>query len=85
MSAIRKLNSRMLDGARRYAAHDRSDPFSAARMVAHMKCGIASVSNAEHGKHAYYDAEPVLETRSYVQDGREVKFTVTRYQNVVRP
>jgi len=75
----------MLDGARRYAAHDRSDPFSAARMVAHMKCGIASISNAEHGKHAYYDAEPVFEQCSYLQDGREVKFTVTRHQNVVRP
>lgn len=87
-----KYMDRMREGAARYAAADRSDPFTHARCVAHIKAGFASYSrpgNTEYGissgSYAFYDAEPYQEERRYVHDGREVTYSVTAFKNLARP
>jgi len=83
MTALKKLNARMLDGARNYAAADRSDPFAFARCIAHIKCGIASVGE---GKDQYYDATPTPTTRPVMMgNGRIEKVPHVMYTEVVRP
>ena len=71
---------RIIDGARAYAAADRSDPFAFNRAMSHMKNGISSVG--ARGEDAFYKAEPYQETR-YLPDGRE--YLVTVYKNIQRP
>lgn len=90
-SQKRKQMERMYEGAARYAAADRSDPFTRDRCIAHIKAGVASYTrtgNSEYGitagTYAYYDAEPYQEERRYVHDGREVTYSVTAYKNLVR-
>jgi hypothetical protein len=87
-----KQRERMLEAAKRYAASDRSDPFAMARVIAHLKNGIASYSrpgNSEYsitsGSPAFYDADVGSETRRYVHDGREVVYAVPTYSNLARP
>lgn len=84
INMARRFNHRMYEGAAVYARADRSDPFSYARALAHIKSGVASVSN-DKGQPAYYDAEPVLEHREYSHEGRVIKYTVPAYINMVRP
>lgn len=84
MSAVKKSNHRMYEGAEVYARADRSDPFAYARAIAHTKSGYASVSN-DKGQAAYYDAEQVVEHREYAHEGRVIKYTVPAYINMVRP
>lgn len=85
MSAIKKLDARMIHGAINYANADRSDPFAFARAIAHIKCGVASVNNATQQK-GYYDAEPYEGTREVVKDGIKIgEVKTTLYRGVVRP
>lgn len=77
-------NHRMYEGAANYAAADRSDPFAHVRAIAHIKNGVASVTN-DKGHASYYDAEKTVEHREYVTEGHVVKYTVPSYINMVRP
>lgn len=80
--ATKKLDPQ--GGALRYAAFDRSDPFTLARCQAHIRVGICSgYGNDANPNH--YDADPASEKRSYVFDGRTVEYSATVYRNVVRP
>lgn len=87
-----KAKRRMLDGARRYAQSDKSDPFAYARCVAHINNGVASVSrpaNKEYeipgGVAAYYDADAKIETRKIVANGEEIVWDAIVFTNAVRP
>lgn len=77
---MNKQQSRIIEGARAYAAADRSDPFAFNRAITHMNNGISSVGS--RGEDAFYKAEPYQETR-YLPDGRE--YSVTVYKNIQRP
>lgn len=92
VSAIQSVRRRMVDGARRYAAADKSDPFSFSRAMTHIKNGVSSVSrpgNREYGipagVAAYNDADSYMETRKIIAEGRELVFDVVAYRNLCRP
>lgn len=86
--AVKK--ARMVEGAKRYAAADRTDPFAYARAMTHIKCGVATVIRQEHNKDydldraatAFYNAE------NYIYD-REVpgigEVPTIGYRSMVRP
>lgn len=81
--------SRMIDGAKRYAAADRSDPFAFRRALAHIECGVATVIRGEHSRE--YDLDRA-QTGFYAADAytyeREIKglgkVPTVGYRNVVR-
>ncbi len=84
MSAMKKINDRILVGAANYARADKSDPFAYSRAICHAKNGVSSVNNAQQ-KPGYYDAEETVEHREYVHEGRTVKYTVPAFINIIRP
>ena len=83
---------RMAFGAVNYAAWDRSDPFTAQRCAAHIRCGVASLyrpPNQEYGIHeeqpGFYRADRYVEKRRVMlSDGFE-EVTVVAYRNMARP
>lgn len=87
--AVAKHRERMLDGAARYAAGDKSDPFAYGRALAHIVQGICDARCEpskeyvrELGETCYYDAKETVEKR-VTADGKE--FFATVYHNMVRP
>lgn len=87
-----KHRVRMIGGALRYAAADRTDPFAFRRAMAHIDNGVASMGRPENkeyaiaaGSRAMYDAAMVMEPRSYVRDGETINYDVVRWQNMKRP
>lgn len=68
-----------LEGARRYANADKSDPFAYYRAVAHMTIGLA-----ESMERPGYDAEAFEITETRMIDGHEVSFKVPAFKNVAR-
>jgi hypothetical protein len=78
--AVDKRQQRLIDGARHYAAWDKSDPFCLARCMLHIRQGIAGL--LPNGEDAIYSADPQLEERLTV-DGKPYHITV--YRNVKRP
>lgn len=79
-----RTRARMIEGAHRYAASDRSDPFTLNRCISHIMNGVASANNAKQ-EEGFYDAEEYQESREYNHDGRTVKYTVPAYRNIIRP
>ena len=77
-SLIRKFNTEVLAGARRYAASDRSDPFALARALTHIRVGVAS-------RGSDYSADQYLEERLIKAGERSIVAVVPAYKNVVRP
>lgn len=76
-----KQARRLEEGARNYAAADRSDPFAYARAKAHIACGIAAFY--PNGESACYEAEPYIGYRPHPMTGEP--FPVTEYKNRARP
>ena len=75
-----KQLERMIQGAQHYAAADKSDPFTLARCMTHIRTGTASLlSNGEDG---FYKADPYSEER-YLPNG--AAYSVTVYRNCQRP
>ena len=75
----------LVKGALDYAASDKSDPFAAARCMAHINSGIASIFTERQGNivlESGYAAELYQETRQ-LPDG--TKYHVPAYKNVKRP
>jgi hypothetical protein len=72
---------RAIEGARRYAAADRSDPFALRRALTHVANGIAT-GFTQNGEEATYNAEAYQEKR-WLPKGEE--YTVTAYRNMRRP
>lgn len=80
----RKSHLQRVEDARHYAEADKSDPFAFMRAMNHMKSGFTSFTR--DGKDAYYQAEPVLETRRIVRpDGSVLQWEATVYKNRARP
>lgn len=84
--------ARMIQAAKVFAAADRTDPFSMARMVTHIDNGVASIhapANRDYDIAAgpgFYNAEMHREARKVTgSDGKEMTFDVPVYRNVVRP
>ena len=80
---LRKFRERAIAGINRYAASDKSDPFTRARAITHLNAGI--VAYAADGKECLYNADEYQEPRSYEIDGRLVEYTVPAFRNVQRP
>lgn len=75
---------RVMAGAERYAAADRSDPFTAGRVMAHLKSGVAVGYDKENKQFYGYDAEHAQERRSYEDAAGTHEFTVPAYINIKR-
>jgi hypothetical protein len=91
-TSLERTQRRMRDGAKLYAASDRSDPFVYARALTHIANGVASVSrpgNQEYaipqGVPACYSADSHLEERKVAVGERTVVAQVVVYRNVQRP
>ena len=74
---------RMIEAAKRYAAADKSDPFTFARCMAHIRQGLCSICVGESnaGCDGHYDAEVGVETR-VTADGNE--YPAVAYRNILR-
>lgn len=71
---------RMLEGARNYAASEKSDPFAYERALTHIVTGVAGLDS--QGRDAFYQATPYQEER-VTADG--TPYMVTVYKNIERP
>ena len=80
---LKEHRARQVNGVRRYAAADRSDPFSFARGMAHLNAGLCA--SKTDGSPGGYDAEEYQEPRFYEMDGERVDYTVSAFRNVKRP
>lgn len=80
-----KFKQRMVEGAVRYAAGDKSDPFAFNRALAHIRSGLCGID--KDGRDAFYDATPAMETRCVPTmahpEGEEYQVEVMR--NMKRP
>lgn len=79
----------MIQGARRYAQADKSDPFAFSRAISHINSGVARPSFDQNGhRHdAHYDAQEAQEKRTSSRpfsDG-STEYTVTVYRDMKRP
>jgi hypothetical protein len=77
---MNKQQQRMFEGARNYAAAEKSDPFALARALTHIRTGIAGIT--QHGEDAFYKADAFQEERPSLGGGSH---TVTVYRNMQRP
>ena len=77
------LGRRLIDGARHYAAADRSDPFALDRAMTHIRVGICAPLPS--GESAAYHADEYSEERSYEMGGVTVRYRVPAYKNLQRP
>lgn len=82
MSNDAKANAeaRMRAGALRYAAADKSDPFSLRRALSHIYAGICGPTS--DGKDGFYDADEVPESAVTITGSPYMK---TAYRNISRP
>ena len=78
---MRSLHKNILEGARNWAAANKSDPFSYATAISEALSGVSSLVN-ETGQVAFYNAEPAIEMRR-TPEGED--YPVTIYRNLVRP
>jgi hypothetical protein len=62
MNAKQKFDQRLIGGAYRYAAANRSDPFALNQALAHIRAGICQ--NTPTGQPGGYDARSTMETRT---------------------
>lgn len=79
----------MIQGARRYAQADKSDPFAFSRAMSHINSGVARPSFDGNGNRhdAYYDAQEAREKRVSSRpfsDG-STTYDVTVYRDMKRP
>lgn len=79
---MNKQRARMVEGAKRYALADKSDPFAFDRAMSHLDSGVAGIGLA--GADAFYDAEPIQETREIVTPVGVSQYAVTVYHNMRR-
>lgn len=77
----------MIEGAKRYAKANKSDPFAMRRALTHINSGAASFRVARgRGKAlpGYYDAEPVVEHKKAVRsDGTVLEWDTQGFRNLV--
>ena len=78
---VARVLASQIEGAQRFAAAEKSDPFAFARAMTHINNGKICRPN-QHGEPCTYDAEPYTEMRR-LPDGRE--YSVVVYRNVRRP
>ena len=73
-----------IDGIKRFAAADNSDPFTYSRCITHMVRGITKRKFVGGGEvtDAFYDAEQSIEVR---KDTNGNEYNVTTWRNRVRP
>lgn len=85
MNAIERHH---MEAAKRFAAAEPSDPFLLARIVAHMKNGVAGYRTVEPfvGLSAHYYAKETQEPREYLGiDGERKTYIATGYNGRRRP
>ena len=74
------LAKRMLQGAKNYAASDRSDPFAFARALAHIENGICGI--LQDGSDAFYSAD---QTSVQMATATGEEYTAIAWKNLRRP
>lgn len=77
---------KILEGAERYIASEKSDPFVRDRVMSHIRDGHCNPTFDKGGNKVYhhYDAVEGRETRSYEKDGTVVEYEVPVYGSVKR-
>lgn len=88
-----KARERMIEAARPYIRSDRTDPFTAARVMAHIDNGVATISRPENrdydiqsGSPGFYTATQHREARKMRgSDGSMQTYDVPVYRAVARP
>lgn len=77
----------MIEGAVRYAAADRSDPFAYNRAMSHSHNGVASRrANEKDDRHGHYDADRVIVEKTFTNTRGEAEtYKAEEYQNRVCP
>lgn len=73
----------LVDGNKRWAMANKSDPFAYSRAMSHLKNGIASYR--PDGEDAFYNAKHSLEERTLVVNGVESTYMVSVYTDLTRP
>lgn len=78
------MDKRMVHAAQRYAAADRTDPFTFNRAMTHIANGVAGFRHEPNGTRveAFYNAKEVKVKRK-LASGEE--YEVVGYDNMVRP
>ena len=71
---------RAIEGITRYAAGDKSDPFTLARCMTHLRMGLCAFQ--KDGSDGGYNADPYQEPRVTPLGAH---YTVTCYKNMARP
>ena len=81
------LKQRWTEAAKRYADADRSDPFTFARAMTHIRTGI--VGFKDRGGEAIYSADEHMETRQLPAGMKfsngDTEYQVRAYRNITRP
>ena len=80
-NAVQNNQRKMIEGARAYAAFDKSDPFSFSRAMLHIRMGLCRPI-VKDGSDAHYQADSYQEARI---DSHGIEYFVTTYKNVQRP
>lgn len=89
VGATNARRQRLINGARRYAIADRSDPFTLDRCLSEISLGMLDeVQHMNSKKEICYDASPVTITRQlpsgHFSDGKN-EYLATEYRNMIRP
>ena len=87
---VQKRRQRMIDGAKRYAAANKSDPFALGRCMAHINSGVASYYRdglkSDDDRPGYYDANEKTEGRKTTRaDGTTLEWKATIHRDVAQP
>lgn len=72
---MKTFQDRMIEGARKYAKADRSDPFAFNRAMTHIANGICGFN--QNGQDAFYDAEEFVDS--------SLGWPVKTFRNIKRP
>jgi hypothetical protein len=74
------LEQRQIEGAKRYALAERSDPFALNRALLHIRQGLCAFD--QFGRDCHYNAEPISVEKKLPNGD---SYHVTEYRNMVRP
>ena len=85
---MKTIRESQIDGARRYAASDHSDPFAFSRAMTHINLGMCRDPEQGNLDIVCYDATPVMEMRTLphgdqFSDG-SIEYPVTVYHSARR-
>ena len=75
------IHRTVIDGAKRWAEANKSDPFAFNTAISMCVSGVSTLTTPD-GKPGYYDAEPGTEQR---KDQKGQDYRVASFKNLARP